>query len=88
MFLFWKNFEVNERAKKQEEKVKKTKKVKEKKEKKPGYLKEVKTELKKVSFPSFKDVLKYTLATLVFCGILVLFFILLNLLLSFVKGMF
>lgn len=75
-------------AKKQEEKVKKTKKVKEKKEKKPGYLKEVKTELKKVSFPSFKDVLKYTLATLVFCGILVLFFILLNLLLSFVKGMF
>lgn len=75
-------------VKKQEEKVKKTKKVKEQKTKKPGYLKEVKTELKKVSFPSFKDVMKYTLATLVFCGILVLFFILLNLLLSFVKGMF
>lgn len=75
-------------AKNQEEKVKKAKKVKEKKAKKPGYLKEVRTELKKVSFPSFKDVMKYTLATLVFCGILVLFFILLNLLLSFVKGMF
>ena len=64
-FYFGKIFEVNEMVKKQEEKVKKTKKVKEQKTKKPGYLKEVKTELKKVSFPSFKDVMKYTLATLV-----------------------
>ncbi len=70
-------------AKQKSEKVKKVKK-----DHKPGYLKEVKTELKKVSFPSFKDVMKYTLATLVFCGVLVVFFLLLNLLLSVVKGMF
>lgn len=75
-------------AKKQEDKAKKVKKVKEKKERKPGYFKEVKMELKKVSFPSLKEVMKYTMATLVFCGILVLFFLLLNLLLSLVKGMF
>ncbi len=67
---------------------KKAKKVKEKKEKKPGYFKEVKMELKKVTFPSFKEIMKYTFATIVFCGFLVGFFILLNLLLSVVKGMF
>ncbi len=61
---------------------------KEKKEKKDGYLKEVRVELKKVTFPSFKDVMKYTFATILFCGVLVLFFVLLNLLLSAVKGMF
>lgn len=67
---------------------KKAKKKKEKKEKKPGYFKEVRMELKKVTFPSFKNVMKYTLATLLFCGFVVLFFILLNLLLSVIKGMF
>lgn len=64
------------------------KKKSEKSVKKSGYLKEVVTEVKRVTFPSFKDVMKYTLATIVFCGLLVGFFILLNLLLSVVKGMF
>lgn len=73
--------------KKEELKEKKSKKTVTK-EKKNGYLKEVRMELKKVSFPSFKDVMKYTLATIVFCGLLVLFFSLLNLALSGVKGMF
>lgn len=73
--------------KKEELKEKKSKKTVTK-EKKNGYLKEVRLELKKVSFPSFKDVMKYTLATIVFCGLLVLFFLLLNLALSGVKGMF
>ncbi len=73
--------------KKEELKEKKSKKTVTK-EKKNGYLKEVRMELKKVSFPSFKDVMKYTLATIVFCGLLVLFFLLLNLALSGVKGMF
>lgn len=67
---------------------KKEKKDKIKKEKKPSYMKEVHSELKKVTFPSFKDVMKYTFATIVFCGLLVGFFIVLNLLLSAVKGMF
>lgn len=82
-----KNFEVDE-MKKKEEKVPKKKKKTIKKEKKTGYLKEVRLELKKVSFPSLKEVVKYTLATIVFCGLLVLFFLLLNLALSGVKGMF
>lgn len=66
----------------------KEKKKKEKKSKKTSYLKEVRLELKKVTFPSFKSVMKYTLATVLFCGFVVVFFILLNLLLSVVKGMF
>lgn len=70
-------------SKKKEDKVKKVKK-----EREAGYLKSVRLELKKVSFPSFKSVMKYTAATLVFCIILVLFFLLLNLLLSVLKGMF
>lgn len=65
-----------------------TKKTKEKKNKKESYIKEVKHEMKKVTFPSSKEVMKYTFATIVFCTVLVLFFILLNLLLSVVKGMF
>ncbi|MCI8574854.1 MAG: preprotein translocase subunit SecE [Bacilli bacterium] len=66
----------------------KVEKVKKQKEHKPGYLKEVKGELKKVTFPSFKEVMKYTLATILFCVVLVGFFLLLNLLLSGLKGMF
>lgn len=64
------------------------KKNKEKKEKKNGFLKETRNEMKKVSWPNKKDVFKYTLATLVFCLIVVGFFQLLNLGLSFIKGMF
>jgi len=72
----------------EKQEVKQKKEKKSHKEKKPSYLKEVKGELKKVTFPDFKSVMKYTLATILFCGILILFFILLNLLLSVVKGMF
>ena len=71
-----------------EAKEKKGKKKKVKKEKKPSYLKEFRLEMKKVTFPSFKSVMKYTLATLLFCGFVVVFFLVLNLLLSVVKGMF
>ena len=68
--------------------MKKEKKEKVQKEKKPGFLKETSAEMKKVSWPTAKDVAKYTVATLVFCLIVVGFFQLLNLALSFVKGMF
>lgn len=74
-----------------EEKVKKIKaeKVKkEKKAKKEGFFKQTKVEMEKVSWPSKKDVLKYTAATLVFCLVVCGFFVLLNLGLSFIKGMF
>lgn len=75
---------------KKEEKMKKTKekaqKKKQKKEKKPGYLKEVKNEMKNVTFPSSKEVVKYTIATIVIVAFLVAFFLLVSAILSWIKG--
>ena len=68
-----------------EEKDKKKKKVKEKKE---SFFSGVVAEMKMVNWPSFKDVLKYTLATFIMCAIFIVYFILINLLASFIKGMF
>jgi len=48
----------------------------------------VKKELKLVKWPTVKEILKYTLATILFCVVLVLFFEVLNLLMAFIKGMF
>ena len=62
-------------AKKKENKKKNTKK-------KEGLFKGIKLELKKVTWPSKKDVLKYTFATLVFCIVVVAFFQILTLGLS------
>ncbi len=66
----------------------KTKKVKAEKSKKPSYLKEVKGEMKKVSFPSAKEVTTYTIATIVIVALLIAFFLLLTALLSWIKGAF
>ena len=74
--------------KKEKETKIKTKNTKVQKEKKDGFFKQTHEEMKKVSWPTKKDVLKYTLATIVFCLVVVGFFSLLNLGLSFVKGMF
>ena len=68
-------------AKKEKKKVKK-----EKKNKKPSYFKEVKAEMKKVTFPTGKEVFKYTVATILIVTLLVVFFLLLSALLSWVKG--
>ena len=57
-----------------------------KKSDKETYLSGVKSELKKVSWPKFKDILKYTFATIIFCLILAGFFSILNLILSLIKG--
>ena len=57
-----------------------------KKSEKESYLSGVKSELKKVSWPKFKDILKYTFATIIFCLILAGFFSILNLILSLIKG--
>ncbi len=67
------------------------KKIKDKKEKKKsvkkiGYLKQVRNEMKKVIFPSGKEVFTYTLATIFIVLFLVLFFLALSMLLSYVKG--
>ena len=66
-------------------KVKKDNKPKVKKE---NYFKGVAKEMKLVKWPTFKDVVKYTVATLILCIIVCGFFLLLNLLLSIIKGWF
>lgn len=76
-----------EETKKTNKKVEKktTKKVAKKKE---SYFKAVKKEIAKVKWPKPSEVVKYTVATIVLILIVVIFFSLLNLLLSFVKGLF
>lgn len=77
-----------------EKDIKKTpKKVNTKKKEKNNKPKEkffegIKKELKLVKWPSWKEILKYTVATIIFCVILVLFFELLNLIMAYVKGLF
>lgn len=68
--------------------VKKVKTVKKSKTKAPkeSYLKGVKKEMKLVKWPTFKEVIKYTIATVIMCLVVCGFFLLLNLLLSLVKG--
>lgn len=88
-------------AKSEEKKEKKEKKVTKKDQKtskkpkkkknngpKESYAKKVKKELKLVKWPTRKEVLKYTLSTVVFCLVLCALFLLLNFGLSIVKGWF
>lgn len=63
----------------------KTKKTKEKKE---NYFKGVKKEMALVKWPSGKEVFKNTVATIILCVVVSLFFILLNLGLAAIKGWF
>ncbi|MBQ6687131.1 MAG: preprotein translocase subunit SecE [Bacilli bacterium] len=65
-----------------------TKKATKKVTKKESFFKEVKKELAKVKWPKASEVLKYTIATVVLVLIVIAFFSLLNLLLSFIKGLF
>ena len=60
---------------------------KEEKVKNEGYFKSIKKELKLVKWPEGKEIVKYTIATVVFCIIFVAFFELLNLIMAFVKGL-
>lgn len=65
----------------------KNKKRKEEKNKK-GLFHNIRVEMKKVKWPSAKEILKYTIATIAFCVVIALFFQLLNVLVSLVKGLF
>ena len=82
--------EAQTKEKKKVEKVKKTNKnkVDKKKVQKEGFFKGIKKELKMVKWPSFKEILKYTIATIIFCVILVAFFEILNIIMAYVKGVF
>ena len=65
------------------------KKGKEKtKKNKEGLIHGVKAEMKKVKWPSAKEIVKYTVATIVFCVVIALFFQLLTVLVSLIKGAF
>ena len=64
------------------------KKVTDKKVKKEPYLKSVRNEMKLVKWPTWKEVLKYTIATVVLCLVVCVFFLLLNFILSYIKGRF
>lgn len=56
--------------------------AKKKSKKKESYLAGVKSEVKKISWPTFKEVIKFTIATLVFIIVVTVFFLLLNVMLS------
>ncbi len=76
-------------AKEKDVKKKDTKK-KEKtvKKSKEGYITGVRKEMKQVKWPTFKEVIKYTVATIIFIAVFVLFFQLINLIMAYVKGLF
>ena len=59
---------------------------KEVKQPQEGYFKQVRKEMKLVKWPSGKDVLKYTIPTIIFCLILCLIFMGLNLIMSLIRG--
>ena len=77
---------VEEKKAKKEEK--KNEKEEKKNNKKDGYFKSVGKELKKVVWPDSGEVAKYSLAVILFCLILVLFFVGIDALASFIKGLF
>lgn len=74
---------AKETKKQTKDKKKTTKKVK-----KESLIKGIKKELKVVKWPTFKEILKYTVATIVLCIIFVVFFLCLNGIMAYVKGMF
>lgn len=52
-----------------------------------SYLKEVKSELKKVKWPTKKDIIKYTISTLVIVVFFALYFVGIESLFAFIKGL-
>ena len=60
----------------------------EKKKKNPiiSYFKDVKKESKKIVWPSRKNLIKYSVATLIFIAFMALFFLILSFLTAFLQG--
>ena len=56
-------------------------------EEKKSYIKEVKSEMKKVKWPTKKEMIKDTISTLVFVVVFALFFFGIESLFAFVKGL-
>ena len=76
--------EVKETKKNVSKNVKKDNKKKEKKE---SLFKQVKNEMKKVHFPSRKDMVKYSIATIVFVIFFAGYFYLIELVMAFIKSL-
>ena len=74
---------VEETAK--EKKVVKT--TKKKKEKKESLFKQIQKEMKKVHFPSRKDMVKYSIATIIFVIFFAGYFYLIELVMAFIKSL-
>lgn len=84
-----KDIKKNVKTTKKEENKKVVVKKKEKNSKtKEKFTVGMKKELKLVKWPTVKEILKYTVATVLFCIVLALFFELLNLAMAWIKGMF
>ena len=64
------------------------KKTEKKKGQKEGFFKGIRKELKLVKWPTAKEIVKYTIATIIFCIIFAAFFIALNVIMAYVKGLF
>lgn len=62
-------------------------KTKEKKVNKEGFFKQVKSEMKKVSWPSKKQMVKYSISTLCFVVLFALYFFGIETLFAFIKGL-
>lgn len=75
-------------AKKEKEKKKIKVKGEKVKKNKESFMKGLKKELKLVKWPSMKELVKYTGATIILCIILVIFFQCLDIILAFIKGLF
>ena len=78
-----KDIKKNEKTKKINKKEKKVTKASKEK-----FMVGLKKEIKNVKWPTFKEIVKYTVATIIFIAVFVLFFELLNVIMAFVKGMF
>ncbi len=76
--------------KKKEEKMKEVKKAKKTKKEKKGesFGKSLKKEISLIKWPEGKDLVKYTIATIVLCIILILFFQFLDVILAYIKEFF
>ncbi len=81
---------MSKKEKKVEETVKEKKVVKttkKKKEKKESLFKQIQKEMKKVHFPSRKDMVKYSIATIIFVIFFAGYFYLIELVMAFIKSL-
>lgn len=79
---------AKEKELKKKVEVKKPKKKEKTNKSKEKFFPSLRKELKLVKWPTAKEILKYTIATILFCIVFVAFFELLNLIMAYVKGLF